>query len=63
MSDAATLKASGAEAFKAKDFEKAIDFFKKAIEMTPTDHTLYGNASAAYLNSNNPEEALNYAQK
>lgn len=61
--DAQTFKTTGTEAFKAKDFEKAIEFFKKAIELTPEDHTLYGNTSAAYLNANNPEEALNYSEK
>lgn len=61
--EAQVLKANGAKAFKDKDFENAINFFKQAIELTPTDHTLYGNTSAAYLNSNNPEEALNFSEK
>lgn len=61
--EAQTLKANGTQAFKDKNFESAIALFKQAIELTPTDHTLYGNTSAAYLNSNNAEEALNYAEK
>ena len=28
--------------------KKAVDFFSKAIEEDATDHTLYGNRSAAY---------------
>jgi len=41
-------KTQGNEAFKAKNFEKAIEFYTKAIEETPDDNTIYGNRSAAY---------------
>jgi len=61
--DAKTCKVNAAESFKAKDFAKAIEWYKKAIELTPEDHTLYGNTSAAYLNDKNAQEALNYADK
>lgn len=61
--DAATFKANGTEAFKAKDFDTAIEMFKKAIELSPSDHTLYGNTSAALYNQNKFEEALKYADE
>lgn len=61
--DAATIKARGVEAFKAKDFAKAIEEFSKAIELTPDDHTLYGNTSACYYNLNQFEDALNSANR
>lgn len=61
--DAQTFKTNGNEAFKARDFDKAVEYFKKAIELTPSDHTLYGNTSAAYFNSNNFDEALLYADE
>lgn len=61
--DAATIKARGVEAFKTKDFAKAIEEFAKAIELTPEDHTLYGNTSACYYNLNQFEDALNSANK
>ena len=64
MSDeAAAAKAKGVEAFKAKDFEKAIEEFGKAIELTPSDHTLYGNTSASYFNINKFDDALRVAEK
>jgi len=61
--DAANVKAKGVEAFKAKEFEKAIEEFAKAIELSPSDHTLYGNTSACYYNLNKYEDALKSADK
>lgn len=61
--DAASAKAKGVDAFKAKDFETAIVEFSKAIELNPTDHTLYGNLSASYFNVNKFEEAVESANK
>lgn len=64
MSDeAAIAKEQGVIAFKAKNYELAIQEFEKAINLTPSDHTLYGNASAAYFNLNNFEDALRLADK
>lgn len=61
--DAATVKQRGVAAFKAKDYQKAIDEFAKAIELSPEDHTLYGNTSACYYNLNKFEDALKSAEK
>lgn len=61
--DAATIKARGVQAFKSGDLEKAIEEFTKAIELSPDDHTLYGNTSACYYNLNKFEEALASAEK
>ena len=57
------LKEQGNEAFKQKDFEKAIDLFSQAIVQDLDDHTLYGNRSAAHLKLGRPEEALKDAEK
>ena len=40
-------QAKGNDAFKLGNFEEAIDFFSKAIEVDPTNHVLYSNRSAA----------------
>lgn len=61
--DAASAKARGVTAFKAKDFDTAIAEFSKAIELAPSDHTLYGNLSASYYNQNKFQEALDSAEK
>ena len=45
-----TPKELGTEQFKAKNFEKAIEFYTQAIAENPTDHTIYGNRSASYHN-------------
>jgi stress-induced-phosphoprotein 1 len=61
--DAQKFKSEGTEAFKGKEFEKAIECFKKAIEASPSDHTLYGNTSAAYYNLEEFDEALKFADE
>jgi Flp pilus assembly protein TadD len=37
------LKAQGNDAFNAKDYEKAVDFFTQAIALFPNDYTFYSN--------------------
>ena len=52
MSQQATeYKNQGNEAFKVKDYKKAIELFTKAIECNPNDHVFYSNRSSAYLNN------------
>jgi len=46
-------KDQGNDAFRAKDFDTAIEFYGKAIEENPTDHTVFGNRAAAYHNQRN----------
>ena len=57
------LKAKGGAAFKAGNFEEAVDHFTAAIDLTPEDQTLYSNRSASYLKLTILEEALADAQK
>ena len=45
-----SFKDQGNEAFKAKNLDQAIEFYTKALEYTPTDHTILGNRAAAYHN-------------
>lgn len=58
-----SLKEQGTAAFKAKEFDKAIDLYTQAITENPTDHTLFGNRSAARYSLKNFEEALDDAEK
>lgn len=44
------FKEQGNNAFKAKEYEKAIELYTQAVEETPTDHTILGNRAAAYQN-------------
>ncbi|KAH3666876.1 hypothetical protein OGAPHI_003325 [Ogataea philodendri] len=58
------FKAQGNAAFAAKDYEKAIDSFTKAIEVSPTpNHVLYSNRSACYASLKKYEEALKDAEE
>ncbi|CCH44638.1 Heat shock protein [Wickerhamomyces ciferrii] len=57
------LKAQGNAAFAAKDYEKAIEFFSKAIEIAPTNHVLYSNRSASFASLKQFDKALQDAQK
>ncbi|GME85561.1 unnamed protein product [Ambrosiozyma monospora] len=58
------LKAQGNKAFSAKEFDKAIELFTKAIEVSPTpNHVLYSNRSACYTSIHKYNEALKDAQE
>ncbi|CCF57580.1 hypothetical protein KAFR_0C05890 [Kazachstania africana CBS 2517] len=57
-------KQEGNTAFVAKDYQKAIDAFTKAIEVSETpNHVLYSNRSAAYTSSKQYEQALSDADE
>jgi serine/threonine-protein phosphatase 5 len=43
---AAAFKAKGNEAFAAHDWNKAIEFYTKAIELDDTEPTYWGNRAA-----------------
>jgi len=57
------MKAQGNAAFAAKDFEKAIEYFSKAIEAAPTNHVLYSNRSASFASLKQFDKAFEDAQK
>jgi stress-induced-phosphoprotein 1 len=59
----ASLKEQGGAAFKAKEFDKAIDLYTKAIAENGSDHTLYSNRSACFYNQNKFQEAAEDGQK
>ena len=59
----ATQKELGNEQFKAKNFDKAVEFYSTAIDETPTDHTIYGNRSACYFKLNSYQKAIDDAEK
>mmetsp|Transcript_4544 Transcript_4544/g.5403 ORF Transcript_4544/g.5403 Transcript_4544/m.5403 type:complete len:573 (-) Transcript_4544:1552-3270(-) len=57
-------KAQGNQYFAAKDFTKAIEYFTKAIEASPTpNHVLYSNRSASYASLKNFKKALEDAEE
>lgn len=58
-----TSKELGNEQFKAKNFDKAIEFYSKAIQENPGDHTIYGNRSASYHNLKQYDMALQDGEK
>ena len=58
-----SFKEQGTEAFKVKDYDKAIEMYTKAIEEAPTDHTILGNRAAAYHQKGEYDSALTDAEK
>jgi len=50
-------KADGNAAFKAKDYDKAIDLYSQAIKFYANDHTFWSNRSAAYAGKMDFENA------
>ena len=64
MTTADEYKAEGNKYFAAKEFEKAIDSFTKAIEVSPEpNHVLYSNRSGSYASLKNFTKALDDAQE
>ncbi|OXB43028.1 hypothetical protein B1J92_H08195g [Nakaseomyces glabratus] len=64
MTTADEYKQQGNAAFVAKDYEKAIDLFSKAIEVSETpNHVFYSNRSACYASLKKFPEALNDAEE
>ncbi|KAF8897167.1 activator of Hsp70 and Hsp90 chaperone [Infundibulicybe gibba] len=60
MADA--FKDQGNKAFAAKEYDKAIDLFSKAIEIDPLNHVLYSNRSAAKVGKKQWASALEDAE-
>ncbi|KAI0313442.1 chaperone [Amylostereum chailletii] len=58
MSSVDALKAEGNKAFSAKDYDKAIELFSKALEIDPTNFVLWSNRSAAKAGKRQYEAAL-----
>ncbi|KAK4349645.1 hypothetical protein RND71_032400 [Anisodus tanguticus] len=56
-------KAKGNAAFAAGNFTDAINHFTEAISLSPTNHVLYSNRSAAYASVNKFTESLTDAEK
>ncbi|KFK26931.1 hypothetical protein AALP_AA8G311800 [Arabis alpina] len=56
-------KAKGNSAFSANDYTTAITHFTEAINLSPTNHILYSNRSAAYASLHRYQEALTDAKK
>uniref|UniRef100_A0A166FCU7 STI1 domain-containing protein n=1 Tax=Daucus carota subsp. sativus TaxID=79200 RepID=A0A166FCU7_DAUCS len=56
-------KAKGNAAFAAGNYSDAIKHFSDAITLSPANHVLYSNRSAAYASINNFSEALVDAKK
>lgn len=62
MSSAQELKNEGNKAFVAKEYQKAIELYTKAIELDPTDVSFYSNRSGSYFNLGDYEKALGDAE-
>ncbi|CAK9859760.1 unnamed protein product [Sphagnum jensenii] len=56
-------KAKGNAAFSAGKFEEAVGYFAEAIALSPDNHVLYSNRSAAYASLHTYEDALKDAKK
>jgi len=56
-------KAKGNAAFSSGDFSTAIRHFSEAIDLSPTNHVLYSNRSAAHASLQNYTDALTDAKK
>lgn len=52
---------AGVKAYAGKEYDKAIEHYQQAIEINPSDGSLYNNIGNVYLRGkNDPETALQY---
>ena len=57
------LKKQGNDYYINESYDKALECYKKAIELSPDNHILYSNISAVYIKKKNFDEALTNAIK
>lgn len=57
------VKAKGNAAFAAGNFNEAVEHFSEAIKLSPSNHVLYSNRSAAYASLHQYDKALDDAQR
>lgn len=57
------LKQQGNDAMKANDFEAAVKCYSEAIALSPDNHVLYSNRSAAFMKQDLYQQALEDAEK
>ena len=57
------LKEQGNENYKAGHTAKAIELYSQAIDISPDDHLIYGNRSAAYMKIDYISKSLKDAEK
>lgn len=59
--EAEKLKKEGNTALSERNYSAAIEFYTKAIALTPDNHLLYSNRAAAFLSSDGGKEAAESA--
>jgi len=56
------LKAKGNAALQLENIEEAIKYYSEAIELSPDNHVIFSNRSAAYCKDQQYEKALQDAE-
>ncbi|MDR0586302.1 MAG: tetratricopeptide repeat protein, partial [Treponema sp.] len=57
------LMRTGIEYHDEGDYDKAIEYYEKALKLAPDIPGIYYELAFSYLYKGNPEEALNHSQK
>ena len=57
------FKELGNDAFRKKDYAKALKNYGKAIELEPNEIAFYNNSAAAYLEMKNYDECIKFCQQ
>lgn len=60
---AGELREQGNTAYKAKQFDAAVEFYKRAIELSPNSVSLYTNTAAVYFEQHRYDECIAECQK
>ena len=57
------FKELGNDAYRKKDYAKALKNYAKAIELEPNEIAFYNNSAAAYLEMKNYDECIKFCQQ
>lgn len=52
------LKSEGNKAYKSTNYEKALEYYTKCLELQPNDHIIHSNRCLCYINLKNYDKAL-----
>jgi tetratricopeptide (TPR) repeat protein len=63
VEQAAAFKEKAGRSFQNRHWAEARDAYNQAIDLNPTDHTLYSNRSATFIEMGNFAKALEDAEK
>lgn len=63
MSSFEELKSEGNKAYGKREFEKALEYYEKCLQLLPNEHVIHSNRCLCYINLEKYEEAIIEVEK